>query len=306
MSFLYLTFWIAVVFLVNTGFYFTIRSEWNMRFKDKSLAVPQIIAATLITMVTIYFIDHARGAMLLLYIVSFTFGVFRLTVKQFFLLTLFALLSFGTVILLLVIFEPDRINIKIELIHLTVLAVVLPWFSLLGSYIHNLRKKVEKLAIYDELTDVFNRRQMTVILEREKSLADRGYPSFSLCLLDIDCFKLLNDTYGHHVGDIVLKELARLINDNLRDADMIARYGGEEFVIVLAYPDIKDARICAERIRDLAADQTYVVGSVEVKATVSIGVTRYDPVENVEKALSRADKALYVAKNNGRNRVECR
>ncbi|MBU0994780.1 MAG: GGDEF domain-containing protein [Proteobacteria bacterium] len=296
--------WFVFVVLMNVVFYSIFRLGINLRFKDKSLTMFQIAAATLVTMVTLYFLDQVRGAGLLFYIVSFSFGIFRLQVRQFLILAIFALLGYLIIILLLMKFEPDRIHFKIEVIRLIVLAVVLLWFSFLGGYLSRLRQKVEHLATNDPLTGVYNRRQLFRLLEREKSLASRGHSPFALCILDIDQFKNVNDTFGHQAGDTVLSSIATIVNKNLRKIDHLARYGGEEFTMILSYPDIIDAIKCAERIKNIISSHTFHHNGKVISVTVSIGVTIFKPDENIEATLSRADKALYQAKENGRNLVE--
>lgn len=296
--------WFGFVVLMNIAFYTVFRLGINLRFKDKSLTMFQIASATLVTMVTLYFLDYLRGAGLLFYMVSFSFGIFRLRVRQFLTLALFALLGYAAIIYLLMVFEPARIHFKIEIIQWMVLAVVLLWFSLIGGHLSRLREKVEYMATNDPLTGVFNRRQLFRLLEREKSLANRGHSPFALCILDIDQFKKVNDTYGHQTGDMVLANIAMLVNKNLRNIDHLARYGGEEFTMILSYPDIIDAIKCAERIRNMIASHKFNHNGKIISVTVSIGVTIFKPEEDIETTLSRADKALYQAKENGRNLVE--
>ncbi|MCP4118651.1 MAG: GGDEF domain-containing protein [Desulfobacteraceae bacterium] len=249
--------------------------------------------------------------MLMLYMVVFVFGMFRLKLRQFILLAAIAIMSYVIVISILFRFNPDKINLNVEIMNLVVLAAVLPWFSILGSHINGLRqklvkakKRIEELAIYDELTQIYNRHQMYRILEREISLAQRGYPSFSICIFDLDHFKRVNDTFGHIAGDTVLKTLIAEIQKNLRDVDYIARFGGEEFVLILSYPDKDQSIICAERIKKIAGNVKYPGFPDDFGITVSIGVTHYQPDESVEATILRADTALYRAKAKGRNRVE--
>jgi diguanylate cyclase (GGDEF)-like protein len=198
-----------------------------------------------------------------------------------------------------------------------VLATVLSWFAAIGSYINHIRKKlavanielsranerIEQYAIHDELTGVYNRRQLLRIIHREKSLADRGEQSFSLCIFDLDDFKRVNDTYGHLAGDMVLRNLIRTIRENVREQDYVARYGGEEFVVILAYPDLKEALVCAERIKDLASELSYPGLPEDFRITISMGITRYVPVESIDALISRADTALYQAKTSGKNKI---
>jgi len=308
----------AFVVSFNLAVFIILRSGFNKRFKDPSFTMLQMLLATFSVIVVAYFTDDIRGMLLLLYLVVFIFGVFRLQLRQFFVMALFALTGYGYVIILLLAHHPDSIDLRIELLQLVVLASVLAWFSFIGSYINHLREKLVKsnielsnaneiirhLAITDELTQVYNRRQMIRLLQREKALADRGGPSFSLCILDLDDFKRVNDTYGHLMGDMVLKTVVQAIKDNVREQDYIARYGGEEFVVVLAYPDLDDALICARRIKEITSDLIFSGLPEDFRVTISVGVSKYQPVESIDALIGRADAALYRAKLYGKNRIE--
>jgi diguanylate cyclase (GGDEF)-like protein len=308
----------AFVVSFNLAVYIILRSGFNKRFKDPSLTILQMILATFVIIVVAYYTDEIRGILLLIYLVVFVFGAFRLQLRQFFAMALFALTGYGYVIALLLAHHPDKIDLRIELLQLVVLAAVLSWFSLIGSYINHLRGKLVKTnielstanetirhsAIIDELTQVYNRRQMIRLLQREKALADRGEPSFSLCILDLDDFKWVNDNYGHLMGDMVLKTVVRAIKDNVREQDYIARYGGEEFVVILAYPDLDDAIICAQRLKELTSNLIFPGLPEDFRITISIGVSKYQPIESIDALIGRADAALYRAKLNGKNRIE--
>lgn len=302
---------VAIIILINTGFYFLYRTGLNKRFKDPSLTLEQMVIATVWCMVIVYYADEARSLMLLLYLVVFVFGLFRLRVKQFLFLSVFAVVNYTAVIFLLYKTHPEFINPKIDLMNIAVLATVLPWFSLVGGYIANLRKKIskalstiERLAITDDLTQVYNRRQMFTILEHQKALGDRGVHQFSICIFDLDDFKSVNDTYGHEKGDIVLKTIAQAVQQNLRDIDQIARYGGEEFILILPDSDVRLAMICAQRVQEMAKKIRFDKMPEDFRVTISVGVTEYKISESIQDAINRADTALYRAKNNGRDRVE--
>ena len=311
-----LTFNVLVISLsgilaINILLYAMIRTGLNKRFKDPSLTLLQMVIATFWAMVFVYYADSFRSVVLLLYLVVFVFGIFRLKVWQFLFLAVFAVVSYAAVILLLYKIHPESINMKIDVLNIVVLATVLPWFSLVGGYIHNLRTQVskalstiERLAIIDDLTQVFNRRQMCKILEHQKALGDRGINSFSICIFDLDYFKIVNDTFGHSAGDIVLKTVAQEAQKNLRDIDHIARYGGDEFILILTNLGTSEAMVCAERIREMTKELVFENMPEDFRITISVGVTEYQPSEFIQDAINRADNALYRAKGNGRDRVE--
>ena len=299
------------ILAVNILIYAIIRTGLNKQFKDPSLTLFQMVMATFLTMVVVYYADSFRSVVLLIYLVVFMFGLFRLKIWQFLFLAVFAVVNYAAVILLLYKIHPESINTKIDVLNIVVLAVVLPWFSLVGGYITKLRTQVskalstiEQLAIIDDLTQVFNRRQMYKILNDQKALGDRGIHPFSICIFDLDYFKIVNDTYGHSAGDIVLKTVAQEAQKNLRDIDHIARYGGEEFILILTNLETREAMVCAERIREMVKELVFENMTEKFRITISVGVTEYQSGEFIQDAINRADKALYRAKANGRDRVE--
>jgi two-component system cell cycle response regulator len=161
-----------------------------------------------------------------------------------------------------------------------------------------------ELAVTDQLTGLHNRRyltsQLTDMIERTR--AD-GEP-LSVVIADIDHFKSINDTYGHDVGDLVLKEFAARLAANVRAMDTACRYGGEEFVVAMPGADIDAARSLAERVRRAACDEPVRLGdSLELSMTVSLGVAKLEPGDDINRLLKRADQALYAAKQRGRNKV---
>lgn len=298
------------IILCNVLIYTIIRSGYNKKFKDPSLTLLQMVIATFWVMVLAYYADAMRPLVLLTYLVVFIFGLFRLNVWQFLVLSAFAVINYSLVILLLYKIDSGLVTTA-DILSIVVLAVVLPWFSLVGGYITRLRTQIsqalstiEKLAIIDDLTQVFNRRQMYKILEHQKALVDRGIHPLSICIFDLDHFKKVNDTYGHSAGDVVLKTIAQETQRNLRNIDHIARYGGEEFILILTNVEKDQAMICANRIRSIVKDITFENMPKNFRMTISVGVTEFQASEDIQQAINRADTALYRAKANGRNKVE--
>lgn len=153
------------------------------------------------------------------------------------------------------------------------------------------------LSLYDPLTNLANRRLMTKGLEKYFSLAKRYEKVFSIIMLDIDNFKKYNDTYGHSAGDKMIVRVAKVLLDDIRDADAVARFGGEEFLIILPESTLETALLTAERIRQNVAHET--------GTTISLGVASYDSsMTKNEQLINKADEALYRAKARGKNRVE--
>lgn len=163
-----------------------------------------------------------------------------------------------------------------------------------------LERKLLEASITDYLTGLYNRRFMEEALKREKAVADRYGITFSLILLDIDNFKLINDIYGHAKGDEVLVKVAQILKDNLRASDLCGRWGGEEFLILLRSANLSQGLNKAEKLRELIAKLN--IPPIE-SITASFGVAEYNSPESYEETLRRADLALYRAKSQGKNCV---
>jgi diguanylate cyclase (GGDEF)-like protein len=167
-----------------------------------------------------------------------------------------------------------------------------------------LYETVEELAITDSLTGLYTRRYFFERFDEELHRSKRHGFKFSFLMIDIDDFKRCNDTYGHLVGDIVLKETAHIAKGSTREIDLMARYGGEEFSIILPETDRVGAMLVAERIRKKIEENIFKAYDEQLKMTVSIGLAVYpDDSEDVSDLIERADKALYAAKSSGKNIV---
>lgn len=164
-------------------------------------------------------------------------------------------------------------------------------------------KELRRLATTDPLTGIFNRRHFFELLEAELARTKRTGKSFSIVLFDIDHFKQINDSYGHQAGDEVLRRVTRACRDHLRQMDGFARYGGEEFIILLPELEIHQAQQAAEKIRGLIAGQIIEFEKQSITVTISLGVSELADGEPLDQLLARVDKALYQAKEGGRNRV---
>jgi diguanylate cyclase len=169
--------------------------------------------------------------------------------------------------------------------------------------LHRLRDS----AYLDHLTQIPNRRHMDEVLEREISLAKANGQPLSFALGDLDHFKEVNDTYGHAVGDAVLKHFAGLIKNNIKGQDTPARYGGEEFAIILPKTSVFGAGHVTDKIRELLHGADFIISrdrSSIGRVSVSFGVTQLLPGDSMANLIRRADDLLYRAKRLGRNRVE--
>jgi diguanylate cyclase (GGDEF)-like protein len=165
--------------------------------------------------------------------------------------------------------------------------------------------RLQSMATTDALTGLINRRLFNLQLQGEWSRARRHHSALCLALFDVDNFKKINDTYGHPVGDRILKELAALVAHNLRDSDIPARYGGEEFALILTETRQMEAAELMERVRVLIERHVFCLPDNPQTVTVSIGVAQFDPKAHTrpEDLVGQADAALYEAKHQGKNRV---
>jgi len=180
--------------------------------------------------------------------------------------------------------------------------------NLLSILIYPLRnsiqfKKASMMAHCDALTGVRNRSTFDESLEREISLSQRYRQDISLLVIDIDFFKKVNDTYGHSVGDDILKEVAETIQHSIRTTDMLFRYGGEEFVVLLTNSDCDDSSVIADRILESVRDINKEVSGQKVDVSVSIGLACRNKLDDGVTLFKRADKAMYNAKSEGRDQL---
>jgi len=161
---------------------------------------------------------------------------------------------------------------------------------------------INELAIRDELTGSHNRRHLIELIENEKERTSRHGRLFCLCLLDIDYFKRINDTWGHSTGDTVLREFVGTVQRQIRETDSFGRYGGEEFLLMLPETCVDEALSLAERVR-MSIEKMTMAALPGIDITVSIGVAQFRLGESIAETVARADEALYLAKSGGRNRV---
>ncbi|MGN0030740.1 MAG: diguanylate cyclase [Candidatus Gastranaerophilaceae bacterium] len=174
----------------------------------------------------------------------------------------------------------------------------------------NVYGEILKHATLDALTGFYNRRQLEERIKQEVSNAKRQKAPLCGIMTDVDFFKNVNDTYGHAVGDLVLKTIAKVIRSQLREYDIAGRYGGEEFSILLPFTSIDEAQMVAERLRQSIEEKVIDISKVnsesdikEINVTISLGIYEMREDDNDEDLLKKADKALYQAKNTGRNKV---
>lgn len=298
--------------LTNGIFLLLIHTRINLLFRDPSMTMPQVlIACGWATLAAWNMAQPARLFAVILFLLAFLFGIYTLRLRQFLFLTAIVVLAYSSVVIKEYVISDGGARFRLELLHAVVLTTGLVWTSFVGGYVSNLRRRLaaqrrelSAVAFIDPLTDLHNRRYVTEALERELARIERmKVRTLSVALIDVDHFKRVNDSFGHDVGDKMLVQLAEVFSDEMRRMDTVGRFGGEEFIILMPDTDLGGAAIAMERLRRRVEGMPGPANGVEM--TVSIGITEYRSGDSIERLLRRADQAMYVAKEGGRNRVEC-
>ncbi len=291
---------------------------WNLRARDPSLTEPLILIALALQLAVVWFAPQIAFPYLSNMFTVLAFGMISLTVRES--LVIWSLGVAGTGVVLYAIADrlamPPMTGLNLTLVWLY-FSVILGRFVVLSVYSSGLRARlgesrrrlaatldqVQRLISHDELTRTLNRRSLVARLGEERSRCERSGASFSLALMDLDFFKKVNDTYGHAVGDEVLRGFARAVHDAMRVTDVFGRYGGEEFLLILTGSTTAAAHDAAERIRAAVMAKDWTLTAAGLKVTVSVGIASFRKGESIEQLLKRADNALYQAKHAGRNRT---
>jgi len=313
------TFDAVLVFFWTGVFIFTIliRSGINKRYSDPSLTIPQLLWGTFFMLTIAYLLNEWRGLILMAYFGMLSFGFFKLKFREFLSVVLVAVLGYSLVVLYLFIYEPERIEIELELLQILAFSCSLGTMMYTGSAVHRLRDRSKKqyidlqqalevnkkLATTDDLTGLYNRRYFMEKLAQQKALSERNECDFVICYCDLDHFKQTNDTFGHHTGDIVLQKFSEILKTSIREIDYAARFGGEEFVCLLVNTDIENALKVMERIRKTLQDYNFSDIAPALHATVSIGITNFREFNTLQETLMTADNRMYIAKRKGRNQI---
>jgi len=195
-----------------------------------------------------------------------------------------------------------RLYIFTLIVALSGAPLIIGMMSMKHTFIRQ-KAKLEKLAHFDSLTDLFNRHYFYKFLEDRKQEIKMDRSQFCLALVDIDKFKEINDRHGHDIGDIVLKFIAIFLKEKLTHNQVACRWGGEEFLIYLPQNDIHQARTQLNELREGLANATLIQG-YPLSVTASFGLICFEASECIDNAVKRADLLLYKAKESGRNRVE--
>lgn len=294
--------------------------EYNKRFKDPSLTEFQVLMGLCWQTFLLAHLDSARGTFLVLYVLVLLFGLFHLPPRKFIRCAIFALVGFTG--LNLWDASHDQLDDPgLAALQTCALFIVLGWLCLYARFVQNSRQRMhqhritlqahqetlrgmmfqlEELASTDELTNLYNRRHFLRLATRELENMDGSYTA-GLALIDMDHFKRVNDVMGHAAGDRVLQEFATTATQCLRPDDVLARYGGEEFVLLIPRCTRAQLTDCCERVRQVF-EQVQIAELPGLTLSLSVGMTLIERGDDMDRALQRADQALYRAKHHGRNR----
>lgn len=311
--------WTACSVLGLIAVYAAIRSGWSRRFKDPALTLAQILYAITCCAAAFVIAGPARGVTLPILAIILMFGIFGLTTRQMLGVLVYSLVAFGVASgVVAARDEPDYPTV-VAAAYVGMVVVVLLSSTFLTTRVQSTREhlrrqkaelaraleQIRQLATHDDLTGLLNRRAMLDRMQLEQRRSLRSGSPLLIAQLDIDHFKVVNDTHGHAAGDLVLQSFADTVRRNVRDTDVLARWGGEEFVLLLCDTPTADAVALMERLRQAVQAMQVPVpqGDGPITVTVSIGLARHTPADPLAGTLERADQALYAAKAGGRNRV---
>jgi diguanylate cyclase len=293
-------------------------SGFTERFKDHYFTAPQALANMTIMLAFTYVAPEVGVMFLCTLFVVFNFSSLRSTPLQ--TAIIWTAMALGLAGLFLLTDKPISIPHETYLERFATMSVFILSIGrcmFLGIFSSSMReklyksgialkeayKRIEELAELDELTGSFNRRSIMRTLDEEISRAHRARASCSIALIDLDWFKLINDTYGHPTGDEVLRTFAITVFANIRNIDRFGRFGGEEFLLVLPDTPHDTAMRILDRLRAIIAELDWSAFSPGMRVTLSAGIATLRPHETPETFLARADGALYEAKARGRNRI---
>lgn len=298
--------------LLAALFFVLFRVRVHLRFRDKRLKLPIVIAALSYMLLMVYL----EPAMQILFapfsFVVLAYGMYRVSHRNAYFLVFCLLGGYALIVALHYQERQSNALLQLELLHFVSLAVAMPAFvfltgkvQFLHRILHRASRKLKNIqadAQLDKQLGCFNRHYMVAALEEQKQVADETGIPLCLAVIDLDHFKRINDELGHLGGDEVLRTFARVGQENARGGDILGRYGGEEFLLIFPATVLLPALNTCERIRAQVESYPWE-GMLRSRVTVSIGVTQYIPGESVLEFFSRADTAMYMAKEGGRNQV---
>ena len=310
-------FWLGGLLVIGT---FTVLSEagFGDRFEDHYLTVFQISAHMAVQLVFLLAAPTVGVSFIAVLFLIFAFGTLRMTSSQ--AMLTWGLASGGLALVFLGSDLPIGLPVATRLertASMLCFVLVIGQCAFLGLFGATLRKilyrrsielkdayqRIAELAELDELTGSYNRRCIMRLLDAEIEKSRQESTPCAIALIDLDWFKRINDAHGHPAGDEVLRTFAITMFANIRPADCFGRYGGEEFLLLLPDTSGDAAQRMLERLRSIVADLDWSAFSLNMHVTISAGLVTLRDVDTADTFLARADRALYSAKAQGRNRI---
>ncbi len=303
------------VWVSMAGYLLLMASGLTLRFRDPSLSLPLIVYCIAVFVVSGYYVDAFRLSVVTLFFAVLLLVSFQLSGKVMIGVALLSSAAYAAMLWLAVDDRGVQLSVSVEALQWLVFTMISISFAITGGGIYRLKnnladknrelakglEQVREMAIRDDLTGLFNRRHLLEILERQKALADRKRVPFSVCYVDLDHFKQINDRFGHEWGDRVLRRFSQVVLSDMRDGDYFGRLGGEEFLLILPQSAEEGALLVAERLRKRWREEAFSQEGGPATVSLSVGVAAYTDKESIDDVLNRADQGLYKAKSEGRD-----
>ena len=317
-SLLYLIFHTLLFLILFIGFFLSQRFLKRIDqadFQPKNTLSVVLTTLFLVCLTVISCLDQQKGDQLTVYIVSMLSIAVLVLYKP---PTQYIVFSIPYLVFVvgMFMFQPDRAILMLNLVNgaiffvITIAVAKLSYDNFYGQVGKNIlleaaNQKLEFVSLHDPLTGLANRRNFEIQIEHEMQLLKRYQHHSVLVLVDLDRFKRVNDQFGHLAGDRVLQEIAEILCENIRDADLASRWGGEEFLILLSHTTLDGAYLLVERIKNVIEQHTFSVGDDGIHITASFGIAPLfiDEQNTYLSSYHLADQAMYTAKTNGRNQI---
>ena len=301
---------------VSAGFFLIMKRGWNQRYADRGLLIPQILAHGLLQCIFLLIVPQLSILFMLALLLLSGYAVLEFSARQFTVGWMIYAATTGIALLLVGdrFAYPGTSALQIGLVW-GMFALALRLLTLVNVQFGHMRaalseknrqlhislQQIEEMASHDHLTGVCSRRNLVQMLEAEIIRSVRTDHEFCVVMLDLDHFKLINDNFGHPVGDVVLKAVCDVAVKTLRAVDRVGRLGGEEFGILMPETSMAQALLAMERIRTAIARSDWAEIAPGLSVTFSAGVAAFMVGDTLESIIKRADDAMYRAKHAGRN-----
>ncbi len=312
--------WAIVVYGVagQLAFYAILRAGFTLGRADPLLCFPQALFGAGAVVMGYALVPFGQGPALQTLFVILVFDLHRLSSRQIAFVATTTVAMLAAFVIVKSYVNPAGIDLRQEALNLSMAVLVVPLLTIVSGKVKRVQLRqigqkaeldrvlgeLETLSKRDAMTGAYNRRHMLELLDAELKRQRRNHLPFSVAMLDIDFFKRVNDTHGHAIGDVVLKQLAAIAGASQRATDSLARWGGEEFLVLLPESAAGEARAIIDQLRLQIERHDWAQYAPGLQITFSSGVAEHALAVSLEQTIELADGALYRAKETGRNRVE--